>query len=219
MDASTGNDPEVRDKDEQAWCAQIAGRIGAGDSQAEALLIGRLQPGLRMILRSRCQHDPSLVADLCQDTLVIILKRLRDRSISDPSRIAAFAAQTARQLAFDALRRDLNRRTIVDSEAVENAQVACPSDDAPDRESIFATVSGLLAELSQDRDREILRRFYLLEEEKSEICRRFNLASGVFDQVVFRARARLREMLAAKGLRSHDLLCLLFLGVPKSWVS
>lgn len=199
------------------WCRQIAGKIGAGDPGAEAQLVERLQPGLEMVLIVRCSYDKELAADLCQETLVIVLQRLRARSIDDPSRLAAFAAQTARQLAFDSKRRYAVRNTVTDSEAVERAEIEAPPDDSVEKESITSLVRKLLAELSHDRDREILRRFYLLDHDKADICRQFGLAPGTFDQLVFRARARLRAMLEARGVTSRDLMCVLILWIPKSW--
>jgi RNA polymerase sigma-70 factor (ECF subfamily) len=218
---STGDQgglPDAEATQDAEWCSNIAARIATGDAQAEALLIERIRPGLLMVLSSRCVNDRELAADLCQDTLIIVLNRLRGRSIEDPSRVAAFAAQTARQLAFDARRRFAIRKTTVSTDAVEEAVLAAPTDDSVERVSVTALVRQLLAELSHDRDREILRRFYLLEQDKSEICRSCGLAPGTFDQLVFRARARLRALLDRRGVASRDLLCAFVIWVPKSWL-
>jgi RNA polymerase sigma-70 factor, ECF subfamily len=201
------------------WCMDISTRIGAGDARAEAELIARMRPGLLVILSQRCPRDSEMAADLCQETLIVVLSRLRNRSISDPSRLAAFAAQTARQMAFDARRRFAIRKTAVDSPAVDAAAVEAPIDDSVERASVIALVRQLVAELSHDRDREILRRFYLLEQEKTEICSAFDLAPGAFDQLVFRARARMRALLDMRGLAGRDLLCALGFWVPKSWLN
>jgi RNA polymerase sigma-70 factor, ECF subfamily len=213
-----GGTRELDTPEDGKWCTGIAERIGSGDTDAESLLMGRLRPGLKMILYARCGHDVELAADLCQDTLLIVLNRLRNRSIDDPSRLAAFAAQTARQLAFDARRRFATRNTVVDSEAVDAAIVESLSYDTAEKASMVSLVRQLLSELSHDRDREVLRRFYLLEQEKAEICRSFGLAPGTFDQLVFRARARLRALLDMRGVASRDLLSVVGFWIPKSWL-
>ncbi len=213
-----GGTRELETPEDGKWCKDIAERIGAGDPSAEALLMERLRPGLKMILYARCAHDVELAADLCQDTLLVVLNRLRSRSMEDPSRLAAFAAQTARQLAFDARRRFATRNTVVDSEAVDAAIVESPMDESVENASMVSLVRQLLGELSHDRDREILKRFYLLEQEKSDICRSYGLAPGTFDQLVFRARARLRVLLNLRGVASRDLLCLVGFWIPKSWL-
>lgn len=204
---------------ETDWCTEIARRIGAGDAEAEGALAARLRPGLLMLLRRRCSYDVDLAHDLCQETLVIVLQRLRNRSMEDPSRMPAFAAQTARQLAFDNRRRFAVRKTSVDSAAVESAAIEAPQNQSVEQASTASLVRKLLDELSHDRDREVLRRFYLLEEGKEDICRSLNFASGTFDQVIFRARARLRALLQSRGAASRDLLCALTLWVPRKWLN
>jgi RNA polymerase sigma-70 factor, ECF subfamily len=204
---------------DSAWCVEIARRIGAGNAEAEASFAERLRPGLLMLLKRRCAHDLDLADDLCQETLVIVLQRLRNGTIGDPSRLAAFAAQTARQLAFDNRRRFAVRKTSVDSTAVENASIEAPESDSAEQASIASLVRKLLDELSNDRDREILRRFYLLEQDKEEICRTFTFASGTFDQLIFRARARMRALLHARGTATRDLLCAFTFWVPKQWLN
>jgi len=59
-------------------------------------------------------------------------------------------------------------------------------------------VSQLLDELSIERDKDILRSFYLEEQEKQAICERLNLTSAHFDRVLFRARNRLKELIEFK---------------------
>jgi RNA polymerase sigma-70 factor (ECF subfamily) len=199
------------------WCRQIAARIGAGDPSAEAQLLERLKPGLRLVLASRCA-DKEQIADLCQDTLIIVLNRLRSRALDDASRVAAFAAQTARQLAFDARRRAAVRKTTADTPAVEAVSLEADPDDSVDQASVSSLVRQLLTELSGDRDREILRRFYLLEQEKADICRSLSLAPGTFDQLIFRARARMKALLKMRGIASRDLLCALAPWIPKKWL-
>ena len=60
------------------------------------------------------------------------------------------------------------------------------------------------------RDREILVRLYLQEEEKDTICRDLGLEAEHFDKVLHRARGRLKELLEASGLQRSDffMLCL-----------
>ena len=205
--------------DDAAWCVDMAQRIGAGDPSAEQSLVARVRPGLLMLLMRRCAYDAELASDLCQDTLLIVLQRLRNRSMEDPSRLAAFAAQTARQLAFDTRRRSALRKTVVDSATVEAAQIEAPGGDPVEQASTASLVRRLLDELSHDRDREVLRRFYLLEQGKEEICQAFGFAPGTFDQGVFRARARLRSMLRARGTTGRDLLCGFTIWVPRSWLN
>ena len=56
----------------------------------------------------------------------------------------------------------------------------------------------LLAELDLERDREILARFYIAEQEKGTICRELGVAGDHFKRVLFRARERYRELFLRK---------------------
>ena len=56
------------------------------------------------------------------------------------------------------------------------------------------------------RDREIIKRFYLDEEDKAEICRSMGLSPLHFDRVMFRARQRVRVLLETKGFDKSDFL-------------
>jgi RNA polymerase sigma-70 factor (ECF subfamily) len=192
MGSSVGLEPGSSSDGDARWCIEIAERIGDGHKDAESQLNDRLRPGLMMLLRACCGRDRELAADLCQDTLVIVLQRLRSRTIEDPARLAAFAAQTARQLAFDARRRFASRNTIVDSDAAHAAAAESPDEPV----------------LPKERDREVLRRFYLQDEDKTDICRALDLAPHAFDLLIFRARARMRTLLEARGLGLADFLSL-----------
>ena len=45
------------------------------------------------------------------------------------------------------------------------------------------------------RDREILRRYYLSDDDKQRICQDLQLTSAHFDRVLFRAKQRMRELI------------------------
>ena len=50
------------------------------------------------------------------------------------------------------------------------------------------------------RDREILRRFYVEEEDKDSICKDLKIDGTHFNRVLFRAKARFREaILRSRG--------------------
>ena len=182
-------------------------RIRAGDSDAERVLIMRLQPGLRLVANRAAGGDLELSRDVCQETLVILLRRLRTTGLDDPSGLEAFAAQTARNLVIAARRKNQRQRTATDSEAL--AYVPDPRPLVQEEEESWrlgVLVQRLLAELPGDRDRAILTRFYLKEHDKSEICRDLNLTDMGFNQVIFRARNRLRHLLIQAGIDKRDLL-------------
>jgi RNA polymerase sigma-70 factor, ECF subfamily len=186
---------------------ELSRRIREGDVSAESELIRQFEPGLRVLLRRRTGGDLGLLHDLVQETLLVVLQRLRGAGIDDPHKLAAFAAQTARNLAIASLRKTERQKTDVDSEATErNADPALGVDAmAADAEAALA-VRALLRELPQVRDRLMLKRFYLEDHDKEVICQELNLTEAAFNQALSRARKRFRQILEERGFSKRDLL-------------
>ena len=83
------------------------------------------------------------------------------------------------------------------------------SDDDGPEPQIRRQVRRIVEELPTARDREIVKRFYLDEQEKEHICSDLGLAPLHFDKVIFRARQRMREQFEAKGFKKSDFFGLL----------
>lgn len=186
---------------------ELSRRIREGDVSAESELVRQFEPGLRVILRRRTGGDRGLMQDLVQETLLIVLQRLRGEGIDDPQRLAAFAAQTARNLAIASLRKAERQRTQVSTEATErNVDPARGVDvRAADHEAALA-VRALLRELPNPRDRLMLKRFYLDDHDKEVICSELDLTEAAFNQALSRARRRFRQILEERGFSKRDLL-------------
>ena len=186
---------------------ELSRRIREGDLSAESELIRQFEPGLRVLLRRRTGGDYGLLQDLVQETLLVVIQRLRGDGIDDPQKLAAFAAQTARNLAIASLRKAERQRTDVDSEATErNADPARGVDAAAADVEAGLAVRALLRELPHPRDRLILKRFYLDDHDKDMICQEMNLTEAAFNQALSRARRRFRQILEERGFAKRDLL-------------
>lgn len=186
---------------------ELTRRIREGDVSAEAELIRQFEPGLRVLLRRRTGGDHGLLQDLVQETLLIVIQRLRGAGIEEPEKLAAFAAQTARNLAIASLRKTERQKTDIDSAATErNADTARGIDVlAEDFEAAMA-VRALLRELPQSRDSLMLKRFYLEDHDKEVICQEMQLTEAAFNQALSRARRRFRQILEERGFSKRDLL-------------
>ena len=83
--------------------ADLARRISAGDSQAEAPFCGRFAPRIRLFGLKRLRSDAA-AADLVQDVLIMALQKLRAGAVREPEHIASFMLGTARQMMLDSMR-------------------------------------------------------------------------------------------------------------------
>lgn len=178
-------------------------RLAAGDATAEALLVERYGRGVALVLDRQTTGQPES-EDLYQETFRLAIVKLRRGELREASRLPGFLAAIARNLAIEHYRKRNRRQTEPDSEAAE----ATPWVGANPLDACLASeqailVRRLLGELRNDRDREILARFYIAEEDKERICADLALDSQQFNRVLYRARQRYRELYedrAAAGL-------------------
>jgi RNA polymerase sigma-70 factor, ECF subfamily len=178
--------------------ASLAQRIQRGDSPAEALLVARFSRGVRTVIR-HVSSDPTMADDLFQETFRLGLERIRAGALRDPSQVAAFLAGLARTLATEHFRR-LRRAPQEDASVLE--RMAAPggsSLDAVTRREEAGQIAATLESLPTDRDREVLRRFYLTMDDKERICADLGLTRLQFNRVLHRARERFRELWLASS--------------------
>ncbi len=182
--------------EEQHAAISLAMRIGDGDTAAEQALVERYSRPLLFMLKRRCR-DPELANDLHQDVFRIVIERLRSRGIKDPARLSGFIQSTGRNLLIGVIRRRQRRQTYADSDSVGLAADESQATQYADRDADETAqhLRVLLDELNSDRDRAILTRFYLLQEDKRSICDGLELSDLHFNRVLYRAKKRFRELL------------------------
>ena len=183
------------DRTEAEIARDLVRRIQRGDTAAETRLVERYSRGLLYMLR-RTAGDPALADDLHQETFRVVLERLRERGLEEPERLAGFLHRTAKNLFIGGYRKVIRRKTEGEIDGLDAVPdpAADPLHEAV-REEEAALVRRLIGELETDRDRQILYRFYIAEEEKERICADLELSSLHFNRVLFRARQRFRELL------------------------
>ncbi|MGH8221378.1 MAG: RNA polymerase sigma factor, partial [Woeseiaceae bacterium] len=135
-----------------------------------------------------------------------VLERLRQQPLEDPAKLAQYLAQTARFLARNNRRVVRRRRTYTgQQQAIEEFHdlEADPS-AATQVDDCAKAVRKVLKEIPNIRDREILVRVYLHDQDKAQICRELGIDENHYRRVVFRARERFRALIE-KRYRVSDL--------------
>jgi RNA polymerase sigma-70 factor (ECF subfamily) len=185
--------------------------LGAAmDSASLEKLINDNYEGLRLLLTKKVR-DPHTAADLLNGAIVKSLEHLTANRISNPDQLAGWVYRVA----INDLRNHLRHmHTRSDVRSPEETLATLPSDrDASDgaaESKLAALVRAVIEQLPTERDRLIVKRFYLDEAEKEEICReQQNLSPLHFDKVIHRARARMKELLQKRGFRRNDFFMLL----------
>lgn len=173
--------------------ADLVAGIVAGDPAAEARLFERYSQGVALVLDRRTGGRPE-AEDLLQETFRLALEKLRAGELREPEKLPAFLAQIARFTAIEHYRKLGRRKTEADSEglaAVADARRG-PLDALLDRERA-ELARQVIGELTTARDREVLLRFYVAEEEKERIEADLGLSSLQLNRVLHRARQRYKE--------------------------
>ncbi len=180
---------------EAAVASDLTRRVAAGDRTAEEELVERYSRGVLFLLR-RLSGRPDLAEDLHQETFRVVLERLRKSGIEDPARLVGFVQGTARRLFLGERRKHLRRKTDAAGDDLPDGADPAPSQlDSTLRDERAALVRRMLADLRPERDRRVLYRFYLAEEDKEHICRDLGLSHQHFNRVVYRARQRFKGLL------------------------
>lgn len=189
----------INDSADDGSLTRLAERVHAGERAAEAELVERFSHGLLLMLR-RLTRNPALADDLHQETLVLVIGKIRRGEIREPERLAGFIRSTARNL-FLVDRRKETRYQSLDEGDEPVPAISAVSDRPPaaalDRvlaEEETRQVRALLGELRYERDRQLLIRFYLADDSKEEICQNLEIEPERFNQILHRARERLREL-------------------------
>jgi RNA polymerase sigma-70 factor, ECF subfamily len=181
--------------------AHLVSRIRAGDRQAEAELIDRYGRGVMMILR-RSARDAAVSDDLYQDTFRIALEKIRQGDLRDSHTLPGFICSIARNLVIEYYRRSASRERLTEAAEAGQPHHSAPNQlDALLQQEKAVIVRQVLAELPTDRDRQLLSRFYIAEDDKATICADFGLTSLHFNRVLHRARERYKELYEAAVLR------------------
>ncbi len=175
--------------------SDLVRRIQAGDPAAEAELVARFSEGLSFLLR-RWTRDSTVAEDLFQETFRLALEKVRRGEVRDPDRLPGFLRSLAKNLSIEHYRRG-SRRELREEELEAATELTAPEAGQLGqllRQEKAALVRRVLEELGSERDRQVLFRFYIAEEDKEQIRSDLGLSGPEFNLVLFRARRRYRDL-------------------------
>ena len=177
---------------------ELVKRIIARDSVAEEELVRRYEKGVAIII-DQILRSRSATEDVSQDTFKIVLTKVRRGDLREPERLSGFVCSVARNAAIDYIRRTKhlkNQEAIGDAEQIPDPAPSQLEDLLKQEKA--DVVRQLINELKKKRDRDLLLRFYIAEEGKDEICADLGLTRTQFNNVIFRATARFKELYVLK---------------------
>jgi RNA polymerase sigma-70 factor, ECF subfamily len=174
--------------------ADLVSRIRAGDRQAEAELVERYSRGIMTIIRREVGAS-SVADDLYQEAFRIAIEKIRQGDVREPERLSGFVCGVARNLVIDYFRRAARQEGVREVEEAALLPDPAPSQlEALLQKEQADLVWQILKEMRNERDIQVLFRFYLAEDEKEQICADLGLSSLHFNRVIHRARERYLEL-------------------------
>ena len=184
---------------------ELVNRIVAGDLAAEDELVRRYERGVAVVIE-QIVRNRSTTEDISQDTFRIVIGKVRRGEVRDAERLSGFVCGVARNTAvahIRKLRHAQSQHTIADAEHLPDPM---PNQlDKVLRDEQSKVVRQVINELKRKRDRDLLFRYYIGEEDKDKICQELGLTRAQFHNVIFRAIRRFKELyLQKKGQLEED---------------
>jgi RNA polymerase sigma-70 factor, ECF subfamily len=172
------------------------------DPDAENFLIEHFTRPVQLKLRARLR-SPELVQDASQETFLRVFNYFRSgKTLDNPASLPGFVHSVCHNTALELLRQHTRH-----GQLPENAPEV--GDDRQNTEDAVVTrerkelVARILDELPE-RDRRLLRRVFLDEEDKDKVCNEFQVNRTYLRLLIHRACNRFRDALptrAAAGTR------------------
>ena len=191
---------EAYDADDDAALARriIASAPTRRDAAAEAELCRRLGPRIRLYGLKHLRSDAA-AADLMQDVLMLLLDKLREGAVREPSQVVSFALGTARQTVVDWRRSGARRTRILEEFPIDLMPAEPSNDDGP--EPIDAQrLRGCLGALPE-RERAVLVMTFYDDRPADAVASELGLSAGNVRVIRHRGLERLRGcMTAAEGV-------------------
>jgi RNA polymerase sigma-70 factor (ECF subfamily) len=166
--------------------------------------------GLYNLLHRRIR-DANIAQEILQEAVATTIAHSRAGRVSDPKRLGGYVYRVALNLYRNHRREYANRPGVhaADEEVDQLPAQRITEEAAAMDSSIMRHVVAVIESLPTARDREIVKRFYLDEEDKAEICRSLELTPLHFDRVIHRARQRMRALLEGRGFDKSDFFSVL----------
>jgi len=174
--------------------SELVSRIRAGDQQAEVELVECYSSVVMSIIR-REVGSTAFADDLYQESFCIIFEKIRRGDVREAEKLSGFVCGVARNQVIRHFQRAARQRNLAGTE--DAVSISHPAPDQLEQllqREKADIVRQILKEMTNERDIQVLFRFYLAEHDKKQICADLGLTGMQFNLVVHRARERYREL-------------------------
>jgi RNA polymerase sigma-70 factor (ECF subfamily) len=147
--------------------------------------------GFRYFIKRQLGHAD--LQDSVHDCVVAVMTAVRRGPVREPERFVGFVNTIVKRHIARKIAEKMASRVEVEIKSASSLQSPCPSPETQAIATEVRTIARLALDSLSDRDREILRRFYLLGQTEEQIRRELNLSFHVFKNIKHRARSKFAE--------------------------
>jgi RNA polymerase sigma-70 factor, ECF subfamily len=165
-------------------------RLASGDAAVAYHFSSYFGDLLSLKLRVRIR-SPQLIEDIRQETLLRVLQIVRRNGVEHPERFGAFVSAVCNNVLMEQVRGE-TRHEIREAE-FEVIDESVNLDAPLVTQQLRRQVESVLEELPE-KDRDLLRMFFLEERDKRELCQRFEVSEDYLRVLLHRAKLRFRSM-------------------------
>ena len=156
-----------------------------------------------------CRHlGPQDLNDRVHDAFLIVAEAIRRGELRDPERLMGYVGTVVRRQVAAQIERAVDNRAhllVLDRGLPVADRQPSPEQEAMEHER--REIAREVLEGVSERDREILIRFYLREQNPQEICRAMKLTETQFRLLKSRAKARFGELGKRRLTRRNPNVC------------
>lgn len=178
--------------DDAVLARRIIDCLPERDAAAEAELCRRLGPRIRLYGLKHLRSEAA-AADLRQDVLVLVLKKLREGSVREPERIVSFVLGTARQLVIDGRRGDRRRAQILETFPID----LMPAEEEEALSPLDTALLGRCLAALAERERTVLIMTFYDDRPADTVASELGISAGNVRVIRHRGLERLRGCMSA----------------------
>lgn len=182
-------------------------QIKRGDNAGMEQLYKLFSRGIRYYLCR--QLGPQELEDKVHDTFLIVVNAVKRGDLREPERLMGFVRTVVRRQVAAYIENAVHMRR--DQTDLEIGSSVVDRNQNPEQRAIVKQKADLMRtslEALSERDRDILVRFYLMEQSQDQICSEMGLTETQFRLLKSRAKAKFGEI-GRKKLASNGIFSLL----------
>jgi RNA polymerase sigma-70 factor, ECF subfamily len=182
--------------------ATIVRLIKEGDMRGEEMLYAVFTRRLRYLAMRKVGHEQ---ADECvHDTFIIMVKRIKEGALREPGALLKYARTILERIIIDIHQERIKWRVDIDFDYL--ATTYCDNAPTPDRAYESSTRTGVMKralEHLRPKEREILVRYYIEEQNPETIRSMMNLTENQYRLLKNRSKSKL-ERITSSYLQMPD---------------